>query len=303
MDRTHRCPVPYVVMAIVGIALSFGCSEGQALDWDSFTPDGFIDRALLKVFGSELVYYGFDAHTPLVFEVKGPTQVRVLSRLRFSPEMEGEQLYEVILSENGFERDRVLHRTSESKRASYVEMANLGLGKAVKMDFAVSDTGGHTFEVRLGAHSKYRVEARIYALDDEIEIAPYDYAESVTAFLSESRERTYYLLTREQPVRIRVSGPTQLTVKTRLDYDPGMVGKQMYVLNVLEKGELVKSFHIESVRSSTVTYNDRPAIIPGAAKQLEIEVPQGVHTYEFQLASSQFLGACLRFLIPTIDVR
>jgi hypothetical protein len=291
------------VMTIVWVALSFGCSEGQVLDWDPFIPDGFIDRALLKVFGSELIYYGFDAHTPLVFTVRGPTQVRVLSRLRFTPEMHGEQSYEVILFEGGVERERILHRTTESKKAFYVETTDVRLGKAMKMDFTVSDTGHHTFEVRLDAHSKHRVEARIYTVDDEIEIAPYDYAESVVAFLSESRERTYYLLTREQPVRVRVSGPIQLTVETRLDYVPEMAGKQMYVLNVLEDGEPLKSFHIESVRSSTVSYKDRPTIIPGAAQSFEVEVPEGMYTYEFQLPTSQFQGVCLRFLIPTIHAR
>ena len=303
MNRIHRCPIPYIVMTIVWVALSCGCSEGQKLDWDSLIPDGFIDRTLLKVFGSELIYYGFDAHTPLVFRAKGPTRVRILSRLRFTPEMNGEQSYEIILSEEGLEKERILHRTTESKKASYIEMAGLKLGKAMKMDFAVIDTGFHTFEVRLGARSEHRVEARIYILDDEIEIAPYDYAESVIAFLSESRERTYYLLTREQPVRVRVSGPTRFTVQTRLDYDPDMIGKQMYVLNVLEDGEPLKSFHIESVRSSTVTYKNRPTIIPGAAKSFEIAVTQGVHTYEFQLPSSQLQGVCLRFLIPTISMR
>ena len=303
MNRILQCPISYLVITIVCIAFCFGGSEGQVPDWDSFIPDGFIDRVLVKVFGSELIYYGFDAHTPLVFKVKGPTQVRILTRLRFTPDMQGEQSYEVIISQNGFEREKRTHRTTISNKASYVEMRGMKLGKAIKLDCAVNDTGLHTFEVRLGLNSGDRVEARIYKLDDKIVIAPHDYAKSVTAFLSESRERTYYLLTREQSVHVMVSGPTQLHMQARLDYDPGMVGKQMYVLYVLEDEVPLKSFHIESVRSTTVTYEDRPTIIPGAIKKFEIEVPRGLHTYEFQLPSSQIQGVCLRFLIPTVDVR
>lgn len=303
MNTIRRSFISLLAITTVCVVFCSGSSQGQVPDWDALVPEGFIERVILRVFGSELVYYGFDADTPLVFTVTGPTQVRVLSRLRFTPGMEGEQSYEVILSENGVEKEKILHRATKTKKAAYIELKDVTLGKALKLDHTISDTGRHTFQVRLGANSKHRVEARIYELDDVVEIAPHEYAETVTAFLSESRERTYYLLTREQAVRVWVNGPTQLKVQARLDYDPGMVGKQMYVLNVAEDGHPLKSLHIESVRSTTVTYEDRSAIIPGAAKRFEIEVPEGSHTYEFQLPNSQYQGVCLRFQIPTEDVR
>lgn len=81
-----------------------------------------------------------------------------------------------------------------------------------------------------------------------------------------------------------------------------MVGKQMYSLKVSEDAKSLKTFHIESVRSSTVTYKNRPEIIPGALNTIQIDVPAGVHLYEFQLPDSQFTDIALRFLVPSKDL-
>lgn len=292
----------------VMIVLIFGLwnidqTEADRHKWRSLMPSDFIERAMLKVYETELIYYGFDANTPLAFKVQGPTQVRVLTRLRYIPGMEGEQSYELILSEDGVEKEKVLYNTTESEKASYVEGTDMSLGKAMRIEFAVDDTSSHTYEIRLSKNTGKRVEARVFKLRDNVEITPIEYAQSITAFLSESRERTYYLLTREHPVKVRVRGPTRMEVHARLDYNPGMVGKQMYILKVLQDDKTLKSFHIESVRSSTVSYEDRPTIVPGAAKTLQIEVPEGPHTYEFRLPNLQFKGVALRFLIPAKSVR
>lgn len=301
---THKkpCLIFFSVTLLVLLFLNIGLTRGQFLEWSSFTPEGFVERVLLKAYGKEYIYYGLDSKTPLIFEVKGPTQVRILSRLRYTPQMKGEQSYTLSVLENGREKIKTVHRTTLSKRASYLEKSDLKPGKAMNLDFVVDDTNHHTFEVRLPSNSGTRVEARIYRLKDEIELMPSEFARSVTAFLSESRERTYYLLTREDQIQVRVDGPTDLRIQTRLDYNPGMIGKQMYSLKVLEDSRALKTFHIESVRSSTVTYKDRPEIIPGALNTFEIHVPAGQHTYEFQLPNSRSPGVALRFLVPSKDL-
>ena len=292
----------FAMVALTLIVADTDSSEATAHSWESRVPSSFIERVILNAYDKEFIYYGFDARTPLIFDVEGPTQVRVLTRLRYVSGMEGEQAYEVAVFEDGVERKRTLHRTRTSKKASYVGFSDGGVGKAMRTDVAVDDTGRHTFEVRLTKGSGERVEARIFTLKEKVEITPVDYSESMTAFLSESRERTYYLLTPEHPVTVRVQGPTRLDLDARLDYEPGMGGKQMYVLKVLQDGEMLKSFHVESVRSSTVTYEERPTIIPGAAKTIEIDVPEGRHIYEFHLPNEQFNGVALRFRIPAADV-
>ena len=292
----------FLAIALTFLFDSIYSIEAQTPEWSSLIPENFIERVILKAYGREFIYYGFDASTPLVFQVKGPTQVRVLSRLRFTSRMSGEQSYKLTVLENGVEKKEILHRTTLSRKASYVEGTNLKLGKAMNLDFLVDDTSHHTFEVRFSSATGKRIEARLYKLKDTIELAPHKFVESVTAFLTESRERIYYLLNREHPLQVRVNGPTLLHVQTRLDYTPGMVGKQMYALKVFEDENILKTFHIESVRSSTVIYKDRPEVIPGALNTLQIEVPAGLHLYEFRISNSQFTGVALRFLVPSKDL-
>jgi hypothetical protein len=292
----------FSVPLLVLLLLTPGLTQGQSLGWDSFTPEDFVERVLVKAYGKEFIYYGVDAETPLTFAVKGPTQVRILTRLRYTEGMSGEQSYTLRVLTDGTEREKIVHRTTPSKKAAYIERSNLKLGKAMKLDVVIDDTNHTTFHVRLSSSSKMRVEARIYKLDESIELIPTDYAETVTAFLSESRERSYSLLTHRNPVQVRVEGPVHLRVQARLNYSPGMIGKQMYSIKVLKDGQTLKTFHIESVRSSTVTYKDRPDIIPGALHAFEIEVPEGQHVFDFQLPDSQSHGVALRFLVPSEDL-
>jgi len=299
MNEKQSYLIWLVVMVFICILLNLEVTESQTLEWKSVTPENFKERVLIEAYGTELIYYGLDASSTLTFKVKGPTQIRVLSRLRFPPGLSGEQSYEVTVLEDGVIKEKIDHRTTKSKKASYLEMADLRLGEAMHMDFVVEDTIRHTYEVRLSSHLGQRVEIRLFKLRDETEIIPLEHAGYVTAILSESRERMYYFINSEHPVRVRIKGPTRLKIQTRLDYGPAMVGKQIYSLTVSEDAKSLKTFHMESVRSSTVTYKERPEVIPGALNTIQIEVPAGTHVYEFQLPHAQFTGAALRFLMPT----
>lgn len=93
--------------------------------------------------------------------------------------------------------------------------------------------------------------------------APERYAR-VTQLQFESGSRsTYYTFDSYRPLVCEVTGPTTLTVWTRLDFEHTMNGMQPYALEVALDGTPWRTFHYDAEKLASAVYTDRPGVLPG----------------------------------------
>ncbi len=114
------------------------------------------------------------------------------------------------------------------------------------------------------------------------------------------KESEYFILEKNNSLELKVNGPTNLRVISRLNFPPGVSGSAQYGLEIKENNHLVKSYSTTSEPSSAV-YKSRPGI-PGKSRKFTFEVPQGSHRYIIQpiKVSSE---VHLRFLIQSAQAK
>jgi len=100
-----------------------------------------------------------------------------------------------------------------------------------------------------------------------------------------------------------VTGPTNLQLYTRLDFEPGMLGSQKHMLEVWRDGVIWRTFHYDSTRLANAFYPDRLDILPGTRKRLRISVPDGLHQFEVRCVRPDDCGITAQIRIPRKDLR
>jgi hypothetical protein len=97
--------------------------------------------------GKQSTYYHFDVDQPLVFSVKGPTNLKVYTRLDFNHTMNGDQAYSLELLRDGESTNVYHYHASKLSAAAYVERGDILPGDRKLMRIAVPK-GIHHYEVR-----------------------------------------------------------------------------------------------------------------------------------------------------------
>jgi hypothetical protein len=120
--------------------------------------------------------------------------------------------------------------------------------------------------------------------------------QTVLEAVEEERIITYYQVTKEKPVTLRIKGPTRLRIIARLNYDERLMGDQQYTIVVKENGE-VEKFPLKCYKSHIITYRDKKDIVPSNARSMYMNIEEGWHTLEFSLSGTLANSAGLRFLV------
>ncbi len=93
-----------------------------------------------------------------------------------------------------------------------------------------------------------------------------------------SREESFLVLTRNQPVELKISGPTWLRVYTRIPWTGDKKGNKLYKL-ILQEDELKEKFITLETEYSNVARLDKTRL--SKWRSFYINVPEGLHTYRF----------------------
>lgn len=290
-----------VLIALVLLVGAASFAPARAADWLSFEPAGEPNATTISVEGKSLTYYRFGAGESLMFSIEGPTRVKVLTRARIPNDMDS-MSYSVSI-----ERDGVLERTEEMESspldtAYYVALNHFRPG-AIRRVYIDVPTGRHGYTLRAGEGAT--VDARLFrsaaSKPPRVSLAPSIYS-AVETLLHREKELTYYILTKDDPVRLEVVGPTSVKVNTRLIYDSTMLASQTFVLGIREPGGPEKLYRIDAEPSETVVLRDRRDALPGALRHFMLEVGDGPHTYEFRLVDSVAGELAIKFYIPRGDL-
>ncbi len=135
-----------------------------------------------------------------------------------------------------------------------------------------------------------------------ISYSPLQPSQPVHLISSESTVN-YYRFSTDEPLRVKVNGPTVLRVLTRVENHYQMKGRIKYRMQVKENNQVINTYQLNSKRSEITTYKNNAELIPGKAREFVINVPSGNHTYEIlplDKDKSTILG---RLLLPKNDVK
>jgi hypothetical protein len=114
----------------------------------SFAPESFEALYHLQfASGKQSSYYHFSADTPLAFTIKGPTNLKVYTRLDFDHTMNGSQAYSLELLRDGEQVNVYHYHAKKLSSAAYVERPDLLPGDRKLLRVSVPK-GVHRYEIR-----------------------------------------------------------------------------------------------------------------------------------------------------------
>jgi hypothetical protein len=238
-------------------------------------------------------YYLLTRNTPITFSVEGPTYLRVYTRIFWPVNAAKQELYKMILQENEID-ERII--TLESERSSvttdtrgrpvskwrtfYIEVPN-GLNR-YKITHWSSPNDSILLKFTYESPKEWR------------DIPAAGYSAHLEA-VEEEKLVKYYEVLRDNKVTLRLQGPVNLKVVSRLNYDMTMLGEQSYSVLVNDNGRSEQE-NAKCYKSDVITYENRPDVVPSNAHTFYVTVDEGLHNLEFILKGTTAKSAALRFL-------
>ncbi|MCP4550120.1 MAG: hypothetical protein GY835_26975 [bacterium] len=130
------------------VARFFRESKKEAAKDVSYAPESY-DAVYHLQFasGKQSTYYHFSADAPLVFTVKGPTSLKVYTRLDFDHTMNGSQNYSLELLRDGEPVNVFHYHSSKLSSAAYIERPDILPGDRKLLRISVP-RGEHRYELR-----------------------------------------------------------------------------------------------------------------------------------------------------------
>jgi hypothetical protein len=293
-------------LALLALSLAPGRAPAAEARWRALERIPGQTPVQVRVEGKARVYFRLGPST-LEFEVRGPSRLKIVSRAEIPRHDKGPVSYRVRISENGA---AVREQNTESAPA---KQASLGGGdvmvcKSRTFTWAVPE-GVHRLRVSgdvlpvatLGAARTILVRLLVslkHSTDvPMVSLTPVKAFRSVTVAEGE-KLIPYYSVAPGKPVRLRVVGPTELELMTRLDFDSTMRGVQPYRIEVWEAGRKLNAFDYQTTKAASATYQDLPDRIPSKMDRATLQIGGGTHDLTVELTQPARGSAEIHVRIP-----
>jgi hypothetical protein len=241
----------------------------------------------------EVDYLLLKREKPLTFEAEGPVFLRIYTRLIFDREVRDTAYYKIILQEDE-ERERVI--TKKTVPSEVAKTDNLKVGKWRTFLVEVPP-GKHLYKLILWDSPFGNVGVRVKETSPPqwIDLTPLNPDETVTA-VEEEKIITYYIKGGENPLNLRVEGPSKLKVLVRMNFTEEMGNEGNFTLSVSLDGEEILRNPVRTYRSQTVFWRERKDLVPSKAEQFYIDVPKGTHTVSVRVLGTLAPSSAFRIL-------
>jgi hypothetical protein len=232
--------------------------------------------------------------TPVEIEVTGPTWLKVNSRIPWHGDMKSEEPYSIIIQEDSL-RERLM------QKKTYVSSEIFGRGSKQYGESRYSlinvPEGTHTYTFYLWACESDTILIDFSFATPNIwtPIMPSSFTSTLT-LIGEEEEQTYYTVTLENPVEIKVGSPINIKVISRLNFNKSMEGRYGYTLIVKDKEKEIENISFIAEKSEVFEYKDNREIIPSKENRFFLWFPRGTHTLTFHLEGAEAESAALLFL-------
>lgn len=238
-------------------------------------------------------YYLLTRDMPITFSVEGPTYLRVYTRVFWPGNAGKQELYKVILQENEID-ERII--TMESERSN-VTTDSRGQPVSKWRTFYIEvPEGTNRYKITHWSSPNDSILLKFtYESPKEWRDIPAAGYSALLEAVEEEKLVKYYEVLRDKKVTLRVQGPVNLKIVSRLNYDMSMLGEQSYSVLVNDNGRSEQE-NAKSYKSDITVYENRPDIVPSNAHTFFINVGEGWHSLEFILKGTTAQSAALRFL-------
>jgi hypothetical protein len=280
-------------------------SKKKSVSWRALKPTKTDGKVCLRIGGSQSSYYRLDTKKSVEFIVHGPTQVKLITRHVPVKGKIGRRSYTLQVDRDG---TSVLKKKQSAPRAARGQLCTskqqrIGASRTVILRVP---KGRHVYRlgvtqpgkgvaVRILEEAKTRQGTRTNFKPDE-------YDRTCRLSLGNGKTYLHYHATAAKPIRFRVTGPTQLLVRSRLDLAVGGPAEERYRIEVRRDNQPAGVYSYKTRQLTKGAYQDCPQIVPSEDRRLYLSVPKGTWTYELRPADPTTPGFMARILIPRTAV-
>jgi len=274
-------------------------------EWLTLMPSEYGQSRTFNISGRDRTYFSIEKGKSLSIQVKGPTKIRILTRLEFDNKSTQTVWYDVQYSMD----NQPVERASFTSRPVEIARDNQQPGRLLGF------LREHSIEVPAGIHS-YSFQVvnglqRIWMRVQEqksayvknlarVSLQPHEYKKAVDLEVKE-KITTYYRIGAGDDVKIDVIGPTNLQILTRLEFDNTMRGEQKYRLQILEGEQVVVTYSFNTSLSDVSHYIEPSSNLLSRGEKSSLDVPAGNHSYRIVLLDEN-RTALIKLLIPEKDL-
>ena len=262
-------------------------------------------KITLIISGKKRAYYQLPAKESSVLTVRGPGKLRIISRTKFdNNKSQDYSIYYKVDGDGKVKKD--FKNVSKSSNAAFSETKSGIPGEAKEIVINLG-RGEHTIEIWNSDENKFvccrylltKVKGKKI---DWVSLSPL-YPNEPVSLVTNENVVSYFRFSDDKPLKIKITGPTQLRILSRVENHFSMKGRINYRLQVKEDGMLKNIFLLNSVRSDVTLYKKSCGKIPGKAKEIVIDVPGGTHIYTVTPLDKDKNTILARILFPKKDVK
>lgn len=288
-----------LIVAFVSIALARSGYQYRK-------PSNFDDDIQLIISGKTRHYFVLDQDSNVEITVKGPSKLKVMSRLVMTNGQEsGEYKFNYQIDDSKKVKT-VSHKTVASDKVEYKDNKE-GVVSVIRKRIIDVPRGSHTYRFSLPEGAIETLYMRFSQKTNEftggtpvVAMTPFQFTTSVD-LVSREESYTYYRVGNEDRVVLKLVGPATMKVLSRIEFDSQMQGKQKWKVQLLEDGKESRVYNLSASKSEVNVYREESALVPSHAETFYIEIPKGEHVYEFKLPENH-RTAIFRFLLPKSEL-
>ncbi|MEM7352814.1 MAG: hypothetical protein AAF657_18610 [Acidobacteriota bacterium] len=258
------------------------------------------------VSGQDRSYEILPADEPRVITVRGPGELRLVSRARFRPATDDALGYSLRVRVDGGVEQEVVYEDVGRSRTAMFRDGTLGVPGRL-MDYRLQlRRGYHNIEIQPAPDSPQILFRYLFKPQRErrrswVALTPLGDPERVELVVREAFV-PYYRNRPGTPFDVEVIGPTELRIFTRIESTPEMRGRIHYRLQVREGEQVINTFQLSSRRSEVATYSDLDTLVPGRAAEVVIPIPRGRHRLQIAPMDPDKSTLLARFMLPKEDL-
>ncbi|MBK6766952.1 MAG: hypothetical protein IPG71_11800 [bacterium] len=269
-------------------------------------PTTFDQSSKLVIAGKSRTYFVLEKDNQITVEIEGPSQLKIMSRLEIKNAADTPDYAMDVIMEAG-KKPRSIHHTSKLSEKADLADNSAGLIGVLRAKVIDIPSGKHSIIVKLPEGSSDKVFVRLSQKTNEftggtavVAMTPFEYTTAVDLVTNETAY-TYYRVGEADRAALKLVGPATLKVLSRIEFGPDMQGSQRWRVQVLEDGNVKKSYSLSAGTSDVIQYRTPAKLVPSRAETFFVEVPTGEHVYEFRIPDDR-RTALLRFLLPTDEL-
>lgn len=266
---------------------------------DPVTTDSKVE---VLVSGKLREYYLLEEGTRIEVQVKGPSRLKILSRVVLAASEDSADYSYLALRKKSRKALTFAHSSHLNDKVAFAGEIEGSLG-ASRTKIIDVQRGEQTYTFYLPKDTKRKVVLR-FALETSaftrgtqvVAMTPNVFTKEVDV-VSREEAATYYRIGSGYEVALDIIGPATLKVMSRIEFDQNMNGKQKWKVRVLEDNKVKGTYSLSGRRSQITAYRDLSSLVPSKAEVFYVEVPAGKHRYEFILPDNH-RTVLMKFLLP-----